>query len=85
MLLYGHKRLSELVGSTIRVEVGPRATDPFGRSLFYVCTLAGDNVEAILMREGLGRAWTREGQYRSYLMALEESAREQKVGCLWGR
>ena len=78
-------RLSGLAGELIRVESGPRATDPFGRSLYYVFTMAGHSVEAILIREGLGTAWTRDGQHHDYLMALEESAREQKVGCLWGR
>jgi len=78
-------RLSGLAGELIRVESGPRATDPFGRQLYYVYTMAGYSVEAILIREGLGMAWTRDGQHRGYLMALEESAREQGVGCLWGR
>ena len=78
-------RLSGLAGELIRVESGPRATDPFGRQLYYVYTMAGHNVEAILIREGLGTAWTRDGQHRGYLMVLEESAREQRIGCLWGR
>ena len=78
-------RLSELAALTVRIENGPRATDPFGRQLYYVYTEAGHNVEAILIREGLGTAWTRDGQHRGYLMALEESARAQRVGCLWGR
>lgn len=79
------KRLSQLAASAVRVENGPRLTDPSGRRLFYVYTDAGYNIEAVLIREGLGRAWTSDGQHRGYLMALEESAREQRVGCLWGR
>ena len=73
------KRLAGLAGSAVRVENGPRTN---GRPLYYVYTMAGDNVEAVLIREGLGRAWTRDGQHRSYLMALEESTREVGVGCL---
>ena len=68
----------------VRVESGPRAKGPYGRQLFYVYTYAEYSIDAMLIREGLARAWTRDGQHRSYLMALEESAREQKVGCLWG-
>ena len=78
------ERLSELAGDLIRIESGPRAIGAFGRQLYYVYTMAGHNVEAILIREGLGRAWTRDGQHRSYLMKLEDTAREQGVGCLWG-
>lgn len=78
-------RLTTLAGSTSRVEAGPRAMGPYGRRLLYVYTVAGQNVEAILIREGLGRAWTRDGQHRDYLMALEESAMEKRAGCLWGK
>ena len=76
-------RLTSLAGNTIRVEAGPRATGPNGRSLFYVYTMAGNNVEAILIREGLARAWAKDGQHRGYLVSLEESARELGIGCLW--
>lgn len=78
-------RLSGLAGELIRVESGTRATDPFGRRLYYVYTESGISIDAVFVREGLARAWTRDGQHRGYLMALEESAREQAVGCLWGR
>jgi len=37
-------RLSGLAGELIRVESGPRVTDPFGRQLYYVYTTAGYNV-----------------------------------------
>ena len=67
----------------MRVESGPRATGPYGRPLYYVYTMAGHNIDAVLIREGLARAWARDGQHRDYLMELEESAREQGVGCIY--
>jgi endonuclease YncB( thermonuclease family) len=78
-------RLSRLAGSRVRVEPGPRATDPFGRVLFYVYTSRGESIDEILVREGLGRAWTADGQHRDLLVDLEEQARQQGEGCLWGR
>ena len=36
-----------------------------------------------MIGEGLGEAWTRDGQHRDTLVALEESARENGSGCLW--
>jgi len=77
------KRLRELAGKTVRVEAGPRARDPSGRSLWYVYTDAGDSIDEVLIREGLGLAWTRDGQYRDYLVEVETIARRQGVGCLW--
>ena len=58
-------RLSGLAGSMIRVEAGPRATGPYGWQLFYAYTDAGHSIDALLIREGLGRAWTRDGQDRA--------------------
>lgn len=36
------ERLRELAGGVVRVEAGPRVQDPFGRSLWYVFTEAGE-------------------------------------------
>ena len=55
------KRLKELTSGFVRVEAGPRAQDPFGRSLLYVYSDAGDSVDETLIREGLGKAWTQDG------------------------
>ena len=77
------QRLSELAGDTVRVEAGPRAQDRFGRSLYYVFTESGASIDEILVREGLGRAWTRDGQYVYTLMGLEGEARRDGTGCLW--
>jgi len=77
------ERLHELAGDTVRLEDGPRLTDQFGRRLAYVYTQDGVSVDAALIREGLAKAWTRDGQYRDYLVRLEREARGQKAGCLW--
>ena len=47
-------------------------------------TSAGFSIDAVLIHEGLARAWRRDGQHRDYLVALERAAREQGAGCLWG-
>ena len=75
--------LRHLAGGVVRVEPGPRARDPGGRLLHYVYTRAGNSVDEILVREGLARAWTRDGQHRQPLMGLEQGARTTETGCLW--
>jgi len=42
-----------------------------GRALFYVYTQAGESVAEKLIREGLGKAWERDGQHRELLMAVK--------------
>ncbi len=76
-------RLTELAGEKVRVESGPRATDQYGRLLYYVYSDGGDNIDEQLILYGLGRACTRDGQYRDFLVGLEEKARSAKTGCLW--
>jgi micrococcal nuclease len=77
------ERLRELVGDEVRLELGPRKKDKFGRVLAYVYTEAGDSVDETLVREGLATAWARDGQHRDVLAALEREAQEQGTGCLW--
>jgi micrococcal nuclease len=60
-----------------------RTRDPGGRLLAYAFTEDGLSVEAALIREGLGRAWRRDGVYRGDMIRLEEEARREKSGCLW--
>jgi micrococcal nuclease len=76
-------RLRELAGEDVRVELGPREMDSFGRVLAYVYTEAGDSVDETLVREGLAWAWTRDEQHRDVLITAERDAREQGTGCLW--
>ena len=76
------RRLRELAGDTVRVEPGPRSYDPYGRLLYYVYTEAGESVDEILVREGLARAWTLDGQHRDFLVNLEATTRKKGGGCL---
>ncbi len=64
-------RLRELASGEVRVELGPRSTDPYGRLLYYVYTQDGDSIDEILVSEGLARAWTRDGQHRELLVGLQ--------------
>ena len=75
--------LKQLAGGVVRIEAGPRAVDPGGRLLYYIYTQAGNSIDEILVREGLARAWARDGQHRDLLMDLEKEARERSTGCLW--
>lgn len=77
------ERLRQLTGRTARVEAGPRDTDRYGRRLYYVYTEDGTSIDAGLVREGLARAWTRDGQHRDSLIQLEREARDSSTGCLW--
>jgi micrococcal nuclease len=77
------ERFAELAGESVRIELGPRRVDSFGRVLAYIYTEAGDSVDEILVQEGLALAWTGDGQHRDVLMAAESDARRQGVGCLW--
>ena len=76
-------RLRDLAGNSIRLEFGPRTTGPYGRLLAYVYTEDGLSVDEILIREGLATAWTRDGQHRDRLVALDREARNKGAGCLW--
>ena len=76
-------RLEELAGKSVRVERGPRLTDSHGRLLYYVYTAAGDSIDEMLVREGLARAWRRDGQHRGVLLDLEAKVQRDGKGCLW--
>ena len=76
------ERLKELAGDSVRAEFGPRQGDRYGRILFYVYTQEGESIDEILVREGLARAWTRDGQYRGVLVAAEDGAKRDGRGCL---
>lgn len=75
--------LEQIAGSLVRVEVGPRGQDRGGRWLYYVYTEAGNSIDEMLVREGLARAWTADGQHRDHLVGLEKEARRSSDGCLW--
>lgn len=75
--------LRSLAGNIVRLEDGPRTTDSFGRRLAYVYNSNGVSIDETLIREGLGTAWTRDGQHRDLLVNSERDARRQGSGCLW--
>ncbi|MGH2544336.1 MAG: thermonuclease family protein [Ardenticatenaceae bacterium] len=77
------ERLRELAGDEVRVEQGPRRSDTFGRSLYYAYTNSGESIDARLVREGFGHAWTQDGQHRDVIAGLENEARADGTGCLW--
>lgn len=77
------ERLEELLGSTARVQNGPRLVDRYGRLLRYMYTESGQSIDETLIREGLATAWTRDGQNRDYLVGTERQARARGAGCLW--
>ena len=78
-------RLSGLAGNSVRLEDGPRLTDQFDRRLAYVYTKDGLSIDEILVREGLGTAWTEDAQHRDYLVGLERDSRASEFGCLWSK
>ena len=73
-------RLRELARGEVRVELGPRNRDRYGRLLYYVYTQDGDSIDEKLLREGLGEAWERDGQHRELLMAVEDGAERNVRG-----
>ena len=76
-------RLRELAGDAVRVQLGPRSYDQYGRLLYYVYTSAGESIDEALITEGLGKAWTRDGQHRDYLYDREIIAKVEGLDCLW--
>lgn len=77
-------RLRTLAGGEVRLLADARQRDPFGRELRYVFTPDGRSLDAALIAEGLGRAWTEDGALRDVLVSLEEETRAAGRGCLWG-
>lgn len=64
----------------MRAELGLRSRDRYGRLLYYVYSQDGDSIDEKLIREGLGEAWTRDGQHWDLLVGLEgETLRDSKT------
>lgn len=77
-------RNESLLGETVLLLADARTEDDFGRLLRYVFLPDGTSVDATLVAEGFGEAWTRDGRYREEIVALEAEARAAGRGCLWG-
>ncbi len=82
--LYSKLDGHEPYGGTARPENGPRTRDYPGRRLAYAYTMDGLSIDVLMIGEGLAETWTRHGQHRDTLVALEQAARENGAGCLWG-
>jgi micrococcal nuclease len=79
------KRNEELTDRHVLLLADARDRDSGGRLLRYVFTLEGSSIDAALVAEGFGHAWTLDGSYRDALMSLEEQAQSVGRGCLWGQ
>jgi micrococcal nuclease len=77
-------RLRALAADDVRLAPDARDRDRSGRLLRYVYTREGTSIDAIMVAEGLARAWTRDGALRDPLVSLEALARAERRGCLWG-
>ena len=77
------RRNAALAGDEVLLAFDERPRDKYGRILAYVFTPEGLSIDAALVAEGFGRAWTRDGRWRDAMEELEEGAREADRGCLW--
>ena len=76
-------RNETLLGDTVLLLPDARTEDESGRLLRYVFLPDGTSVDATLVAEGFGEAWTRDGRYRDEIVALQEEAEAAGRGCLW--
>ncbi|HKZ51388.1 MAG TPA: thermonuclease family protein, partial [Dehalococcoidia bacterium] len=70
-------------GQTVFLFADASLQDREGAVWRYVFIPDGRLVDAILVREGLTRAWRRDGTYQEVLINLEGRARHAAAGCLW--
>jgi len=78
------QRLETLAGTSVQLLPDERLQDPNGRELRYVFTSDGRSIDATLVAEGLAEAWRQDGRFRDDLVGLEDEARADGIGCLWG-
>ncbi len=72
-------------GKTVRIEYDDELKDQYGRTLAYVFLPDGTLLNAEIIRQGYGFAYTRfPYRYQQEFVALEREAREQRRG-LWGK
>jgi len=76
-------RNAMLVGRKVYLLGDARDHDDFGRLLRYVFLANGQSVDATLVAEGFGHAWTRDGRYKNQIIPLEAEAQSAHRGCLW--
>jgi micrococcal nuclease len=72
-------------GRQVRLEFGDESRDRYGRTLAYVYLPDGTFLNAEIIRQGYGHAYTRfPFRYQEEFLALERQARAEGRG-LWGR
>ena len=76
-------RNAALVGKEVLLLPDSRDLDRFGRLLRYIFLQDGTSVDATLVAEGFGRAWTEDGRYKIEIIGLESQAMSEARGCLW--
>lgn len=77
------RRLAE--GRRVRLELGDESRDRYGRTLAFVYLEDGTFLNAEIIRQGYGHAFTRYPfRYADQFRNLEREARENRRG-LWGR
>ncbi len=63
---------------------GHGSADHDDRRRAYAYGPSGNSIDVQLVAGGDARAWTQDGQHRDTLVALDESARENRDRCPWG-
>jgi micrococcal nuclease len=76
-------RNEQLLGKMVLLLPDARTQDDNGRLLRYVFLEDGTSLDATLVAEGFGWAWTQDGRYRDQIVALEDAAESAGRGCLW--
>ncbi len=76
-------RLVALTGGGVQLLAGERLQDRFGRELRYLFTPERLSIGAVMVGEGLARAWGDDGALRERLVTVEDEARAAGRGCLW--
>jgi endonuclease YncB( thermonuclease family) len=78
------QRMTELAGDQVRIErVSDRDFDSRGRQVAYLYTANGDSIDEIMVREGLARAWTQDGQHSGWFVYRQSVAASTDAGCIW--
>lgn len=70
-------------GQTLKLAFGQQKLDPYGRTLAYVYTVAGEHLQELLLGNGFAKAKVFKNDFFwQCLAAIEQDARVNKVG-LW--
>lgn len=77
------ERNRDLTGEAVLLLPDARDKDRYGRLLRYVFRGDGTSIDSLLVSGGQARAWRQDGAFREELIAREEAARAQSLGCLW--